>query len=46
MDNEKTLKNELSTKEIVLSVLKAGASSFPVAASLASMFSDYQSHKQ
>lgn len=46
MDNEKTLKKELSTKEIVLSVLKAGASSFPVAASLASMFSDYQSHKQ
>jgi len=46
MDNEKTLKKEMSTKEIVLSVLKAGASSFPVAASLASMFSDYQSHKQ
>lgn len=46
MDNEKVLKHELSTKEIVLSVLKAGASSFPVAASLASLFSDYQSHKQ
>ena len=46
MDNEKTLKKEMSTKEIVLSVLKAGASSFPIAASIASLLSDYQSHKQ
>ena len=46
MYNEKLLIKEKSTKEIVLSVLKAGASSFPIAASIASLLSDYQSHKQ
>ena len=46
MDTEKLLIKEKSTKEIVLSVLKAGASSFPIAASIASLLSDYQSHKQ
>ena len=46
MDNEKVLIKGKSTKDIILSVLKAGASSFPIASSLACLYSDYQSQKQ
>ena len=36
----------ISTQEIVVSILKAGLSSIPVGSSVASLWSDYQSHVQ
>ena len=46
MDNGKVITSKMNTKEIILSVLKAGLSSTPCAGGFASLLSDYQNQKQ
>lgn len=46
MDNDKIVVSKMSLNDKILCALKAGASSFPIASSIASLLSDYQSHKQ
>lgn len=47
MENKNSINiSKTNLEDIILNALKAGCSSFPIAASIASLISDYQTHKQ